>query len=579
MQFSQNMVPPGEYYSNADPQDTQDHFNPDTQFSFNPGSRLGLPVWPIEAPQYYWYAGDFPDGTSATQATTTFLQNLLDESQSLIDSYDIPSSPSQVLGTFSNAQFSSPPTGMAFDLSVVEVTPNHLYLHSPRARHPVGSTSSANSSINLVPAFNSPDSAVGIDPFAGSSHIQFPAFTQNPSLTVPPTIMGPVLPPRGSIADIRRRQTPAPGAALDSVNAAIYVGLPFYENTARRNFFVTNVPVAASPSVADLIRALRGTPDAVAGVLNDICASLDVVEFRMAWSTDMIEVHDEAYSAAASGYREVPGALRDHLHSSQVVVGQATPNHTSRSTFERREVAAGTPLFVLYIFPLHVRNALPRAIEHTNSRTRPSTPAVAAPSRTNTPAPPASIFRTGLSNMLKKSTALDQHFLLDGFRLAALITPKFGAAYLQIRQAIIIENVYFQGVHLIPHLVSADVAAWAGLRPNTYSNNLTFAEKARATLLLLRARKRRFLHSPHQDGRSQDQREKDRKLDAFLTVCFAQDVLPADWDRAHGSFENLTIGGATVRDVSGKLEDYKHFNGDYYKKGRFTICVESEDED
>ncbi|KAJ7026247.1 hypothetical protein C8F04DRAFT_1297870 [Mycena alexandri] len=502
MQFSQNMVPPGEYYSNADPQDTQDHFNPDTQFSFNPGSRLGLPVWPIEAPQYYRYAGDFPDGTSATQATTTFLRNLLDESQSLIDSYDIPSSPSQVLGTFSNAQFSSPPTGMAFDLSAVEVTPNHLYLHSPRARHPVGSTSSANSSINLVPAFNSPDSAVGIDPFA-------------------------VLPPRGSIADIRRRQTPAPGAALDSVN----VGLPFYENTARRNFFVTNVPVAASPSVADLIRALRGTPDAVAGVLNDICTSLDVVEFRMAWSTDMIEVHDEAYSAAASGYRE------------------------------------------------HVRNALPRAIEHTNSRTRPSTPAVAAPSRTNTPAPPASIFRTGLSNMLKKSTALDQHFLLDGFRLAALITPKFGAAYLQIRQAIIIENVYFQGVHLIPHLVSADVAAWAGLRPNTYSNNLTFAEKARATLLLLRARKRRFLHSPHQDGRSQDQREKDRKLDAFLTVCFAQDVLPADWDRAHGSFENLTIGGATVRDVSGKLEDYKHFNGDYYKKGRFTMCVGSEDED
>ncbi|KAJ7024694.1 hypothetical protein C8F04DRAFT_1239564 [Mycena alexandri] len=107
------------------------------QFTFNPGSSAD---WPTEVPQYYPYAGDF-DSRGFTPAT---IQNLLEESQNFIDSYDITSSPSLALGTFSTAQFSSP----------VHPSQSHLHLHSPSPRRPLGSTFSSNSSLNLVPAFD-----------------------------------------------------------------------------------------------------------------------------------------------------------------------------------------------------------------------------------------------------------------------------------------------------------------------------------------------------------------------------------------------------------------------------------------
>ncbi|KAJ7035164.1 hypothetical protein C8F04DRAFT_1233822 [Mycena alexandri] len=523
--------------------------------------------WPTEVPQYYPYAGDF-DSRGFTPAT---IQNLLEESQNFIDSYDITSSPSLALGTFSTAQFSSP----------VHPSQCHLHLHSPNPRRPLGSTFSSSSSLNLAPAFDLPNTGVApADPFVEtpSSPISLPVFTPAPSLDGQGSsafTAGPVLPPRGSMADILRRQTPGlgvtsgPGAAM---GAAIYVGFPFHENSARRNFFVPNVLLPLSPSVTDLIRALRATHNAVAEILNEICASPDTAEFRIAWSTQMIEIHDVSYSASSSGYREVAGTLRDHLHRSPVLVGQANPNHTSRTTFEEWQVILGTPLFVLYVYPRLVPNALQNvATEPTNTQARFTMP---APSRTNTPAPPLLTIRTGLSKLLKKSTALDELFETDGFQLAALFTRKFGTAYLQIRQAIIIQDVLFCGEGLIPQLTIADVAAWAGIRPNTYSNNLTFAERARATLLLLWERKRLFSLTPQEDERSEDQREKDSKLETFLAVCLAKDLLPADWHSMHGSAENLTIGGATVREVSDRLGPYNHFIGDYYKKGRFTICFE-----
>ncbi|KAJ7158952.1 hypothetical protein C8R46DRAFT_1224842 [Mycena filopes] len=237
---------------------------------------------------------------------------------------------------------------------------------------------------------------------------------------------------------------------------AIYIGFPLHSNPARHNFLEPIHIGLSSPSVGDLIQALRSTSGSAGETVNDICADLDMVVFDVAWSKSMIEVHDAHYNTVANGYQEV-GALRPHLHDIRVTVEMASPNDTSIRAFQTHNLAANTPLFVLYLFPLHVQ-------------TMP-----AGPSRTQTPTPSTITIRAGLSNMLRKSSALDVLFSLEGFQLAALLTPNFGTAYLQIRQALIIEDVCVQGTGLIPQLTSADVSAWAGLKLNTYSNNLTFA--------------------------------------------------------------------------------------------------------
>ncbi|KAJ6605798.1 hypothetical protein B0H10DRAFT_2228950 [Mycena sp. CBHHK59/15] len=61
--------------------------------------------------------------------------------------------------------------------------------------------------------------------------------------------------------------------------------------------------------------------------------------------------------------------------------------------------------------------------------------------------------------MLKTHSALDQNFLEDGSRLANLLVPRYGGAYLKIHQALIIEDVWARAQGIIPALTVHDVAA------------------------------------------------------------------------------------------------------------------------
>src|SRR4051812_3874292 len=97
----------------------------------------------------------------------------------------------------------------------------------------------------------------------------------------------------------------------------------------------------------------------------------------------------------------------------------------------------------------------PQALAPATSRSRSHTP---APAATSTPSLPQFLTR-----FLKITIELEQHFLRDRIRLTSLLDAKYGSAYLQIRQALIIEEVFTQAQHIIPHLALHDVAAWAGI--------------------------------------------------------------------------------------------------------------------
>ncbi|KAF8190356.1 hypothetical protein K438DRAFT_1971226 [Mycena galopus ATCC 62051] len=521
---------------------------------------LRHPAWDTSVAEHY--SGVLND----SQADS--LQDILDQ---FPGSYShINSSPSFDVGVLSNAQFSSP---LSFETPTPPAQNGPPHLHSPQARYPISTPSTA-SRYGLVPASQSP----ATNPFISTVPIPFGGFsTENSSPPAPdiqhrgstsPTPVGPALPPVGSMGDILRRiRTPALNAPL---TAAIYIGFPLHFHPARRNFLVPNVLVgSSSPSVGDLIHALRSTSGSAAGILNEICAALDTVVFHVAWSRSLIEVHDPTYNTVANGYQEV-GALRNHLHGTQVNVGIATPNDTSVCTFDVLNVAADTPLFVLYVFPLEVPS--PNEPPAT-TQNRTFTPVVVrtAPSRAHTPTPTAGAVRMGLLTMLRQSSALDRHFNAEGLQLTALLVPKFGTAYLHIRQALIIEDIFARGGS-IPHLTKADVTAWAGLRPKSYGNNLTFCELARAVLVYLRVKQDRVTSGAEVDNRALDQRDKEAKLATFLTVCFATNQLGSDWARGDGSPENLSVGGATVTDITTQLNTFRHFSLEYYKKGLFS-CV------
>ncbi|KAJ6526047.1 hypothetical protein B0H19DRAFT_1275906 [Mycena capillaripes] len=300
------------------------------------------------------------------------------------------------------------------------------------------------------------------------------------------------MPARGSLAYLRMHHAATPGLKF----AAIYLAFPLHDHPARRAFFEPALALASpTPSVADLIRALRNHGGAASQMLDTVCSTLATIDFCIAWSKHMVEVHD-SYSAVSHGYREV-GLLREHTDTSQVLVQRANHNDASRITFRLHNVTSETPLFVLYIYPVipaavmgiePLSQAVPPVLA---GRSQSHTPAYTGRSQSRTPAPTTistPSFTFVLASVLRTSLALDRHFLEDGFQLASLLDRDYGTAYLQIRQALVIESVLRRSASAISQLKVHDVAAWAGINPATYSNNRTFAKEARATLLLLRSR-------------------------------------------------------------------------------------------
>ncbi|KAJ6622781.1 hypothetical protein B0H10DRAFT_880395 [Mycena sp. CBHHK59/15] len=260
-----------------------------------------------------------------------------------------PASPSYPLAPILESP-GSPDTNISGSHSPI----NQPTLHSPRASYPVSCSISASSNwFGLGPAFSPPgDTREGNVPVP-----QTPILEDEAALTPPLALESPLaqtpmnpqgLPGCGSLAHLRMRHALTPAVNPVPILAAIYVGFPFHENHARRNLFQSGLRVtSATPSVSDLIHIICQS----SSVLENICADLHVVPFHIAWSRNMVEVHDLSYSAVAHGYSEV-GPLRAHLHSSQVVLESARHNTTSRTTFNMHHIPEETPLFVLYIFPV-----------------------------------------------------------------------------------------------------------------------------------------------------------------------------------------------------------------------------------
>ncbi|KAJ7756913.1 hypothetical protein B0H14DRAFT_2634968 [Mycena olivaceomarginata] len=156
-----------------------------------------------------------------------------------------------------------------------------------------------------------------------------------------------------------------------------------------------------------------------------------------------------------------------------------------------------------------------------------------------------------LSNLVRKSTALDKYFIQQAFHLTALLDANYGTAYLRIRQVLIIESVIREGQRFIPQLEQVDVTAWAGLNPRTYKKK-TFATNCRAVLLLLRSRT-----SVERQAQSADVRAKETQFETFLSGCFSVDILPKDWNAEGALVPSLTIGSAVVERVKDTIKPYQ----------------------
>ncbi|KAJ6610244.1 hypothetical protein B0H10DRAFT_2293191 [Mycena sp. CBHHK59/15] len=445
------------------------------------------------------------------------------DTQQSIDSL-LSSSPSYPLAPILESP-GSPDTNISGSHSPI----NQPTLRSPRASYPVSRSISASSNwFGLGPAFSPPgDTREGNVPVP-----QTPVLEDEAALTPPLALESPLaqtpmnpqgLPGRGSLAHLRMRRALTPAVNPVPILAAIYVGFPFHENHARRNFFQSGLRVtSATPSVSDLIHLIRQS----SSVLENICVDLHVVPFHIAWSRNMVEVHDLSYSAVAHGY-------------SEVVLEPARHNATSRTTFNMHHIPEETPLFVLYIFPVNINipraitaiPPLPRSIQSSLPDRR---------SRSRTPAP------AGIISIPQFLT--------------------YGGAYLKIRQALIIEDVWARAQGIIPALTVHDVAAWAGLKPTTYANNRTFAIQARGTLQFLRAR----ANSDEMLNQSDDIRRKEADLVRFLGGCFAEELLSEDWDAAESSEDTLTIGASHTSTVKQKIQPYKNLSSSY-RTQRFTI--------
>ncbi|KAJ7109023.1 hypothetical protein C8R43DRAFT_962606 [Mycena crocata] len=364
----------------------------------------------------------------------------------------------------------------------------------------------------------------------------------------------------GSLTYFRERHTPAPQPA--QVNScAVYMRFPNHGNPADRDFLLTGVFITADrPSLTDLLHAVRRVEDPGVQILDHICAGLDTCPFTTAWSRTMIEVdaQNEKYSSLAKGYRGV-GLLQNHLESSSVVLDCADPNETSRATFAYYHVNQDTKLFVVYIAQLN--DVILHIIPYP-----PTTILVVAPvvATSHTPINPAA----WMASILRIGSALDVRYLAEASQLAALLHVRYRIAYLQIRQVLIIDKVFFgDRTPLGATLTLNNVAAWAGIKPATYANNRTFAKHARGTLWLL-------LHQAN----SRDiitqldpvQRAKDQELTGFLHVCFQQALVTEDLDSAESGPE-LSVGGATAVGMKELIGPYLPFICQYNPKKGTTV--------
>ncbi|KAJ7914629.1 hypothetical protein B0H13DRAFT_1872752 [Mycena leptocephala] len=261
---------------------------------------------------------------------------------------DFSSSPSYPLSAIPEPPFSAFMGGSSSP-SIFQSSTLNSDIHSPQAVYPNSSSiSSASSIFGFSHAFTShggtPDSGtpgsihtppsplITVEVLPIPHHLLLQPAAYLPEVSPSAHSPDSAPPPRGSLADMR--------------------------NPARRGFLEPSVLLhSSSPSLATVIRALRGLATPGGQFLNQICRDLADRAFDVAWSRTMVEVSDPTYSSIANGYLDV-GPLRDHLQSSPVVLTSARENTTSRNTFELRNIIPGTPLFVIYIFQPEIRQAL-----------------------------------------------------------------------------------------------------------------------------------------------------------------------------------------------------------------------------
>ncbi|KAK6988565.1 hypothetical protein R3P38DRAFT_3291122 [Favolaschia claudopus] len=486
----------------------------------------------------------------------------------------LPSSPSYPLAPIST----NPSPAEANDFHNIIYRPPTL--HSPRARYPGSrSTSFTSSSLGFPLTTGSPnalDFESTHDESASDSNLDhlFPPVNQNPVL---PAVACPRA-GNGSLANLRERErlrrTPAPPVVPPTVSrppsaipaeVAVYLGLPS-ENPAQCGFLELVCVASLAPSLRDLILALCDGSGTAAEMLRRICRQLDRTEYCIACSQRLIEVQDPTFSMLQNTYSE-KGSLRSHLDSSMTVIApRAAHTPTSHEIFRIRGIAEATFFFVLYVFPRYLTapTVPPSSSSATPVPSENSRPASRSMSRTPMPQPPQIVQRC-LANLALVSAALDQHFLPEAYQLSILLEddgslPKFGTAYTQIRQILIVEDVIARargaGIPTSDEYKIADaVPLWAALKLSTYGNNKTFTRDARATLMYLQDRQ-----SSNTGPASSVEQLKENALRRFLAVCFAPALATShtaqSLNQAGGSGIAITIR-AKVKAVKDKLIPYK----------------------
>ncbi|KAJ7752188.1 hypothetical protein DFH07DRAFT_774476 [Mycena maculata] len=379
------------------------------------------------------------------------------------------------------------------------------------------------------------------------------------TLSAPPAASGQVAQGRSSLAAMRLQI-----ATSIPVVAALFVGVPNGQDD-RRNLFLPRIRLPSiSPSIPDILHALHNCEGVLCDVVHSLCSNLDQVPCRVAWSMQLVEVGGD-YTSVATGYREV-GLLADHLHSSSNVISNAESNPTSDATFRMHQLDRETRLYVLYITaefpaPLVERGPQERFIPVDVSRARSGTPALTVK---NSP------ISKSLSNVLKTGAWLDENYMQQGFELSSLSKRGFGAAYLHVRQGLIIEDVFSRSKGTAGAVVSltiADVAAWAGIKSGTYTNNRTFAASARATFQYLRS-----LNAQQAPTRAPDILQRDQEFEGLLTVFFQPETLTENW-RENSTAVELSAAGSKVKETKKKIELYPETTIDSYRHQPFKHIV------
>ncbi|KAK7006534.1 hypothetical protein R3P38DRAFT_3213831 [Favolaschia claudopus] len=518
-----------------------------------------------------------PLGADSVDNSEAFAQHLLAEADQSIESYNRSSSPPPHLLPISEGNTRpATPTDHA-------ICGPHI--HSPQAilRTPVQNTFLARqNSYSISPSLINFGLTQDISDSHSSSHNNSPApipfgtveatgpsaqelehveeslFGAASSLLVPQAVLSPTpttprLPPlrvgNGSLASMRRAITPTP---LVPFTAAVYIGFPLELHPAYSGFFEARVTLPSStPSIAALITALRSRNNMLSACLNEVCSNLVPKSFCIAWSKTMVETN-EKFNLCENGYFAL-GLLRDHLHS-LIPVPRAAHNSVSIKTFEHFNVPLESPFFVLYCFPERVENAaeVPSPAAFPSSRTQ--TPAIAGhTARSHTPAATSTsgtTLRQFLSALRSNCTLLDQHFIAEAGRLVTLASAGYGTAYLHIRQVLVIQDVVRRASRLQSRTQwQHDVAAWAGIPPKTYANNLTFAGTARVLLQYLRER------SPAQrQALSRDIRDKEDELIRIFSYLFRAEEIPIDWRESQSTVRS--VGSVSQSDLKRIIDGY-----------------------